>query len=87
LATARGVAWFVEIAYGVLLVVALVVITAEVGRDGRLLILLGTCTFTVIGMIVNRKLYEYSSDHRWGLGRRVILFVFGPIFFVASFTG
>jgi hypothetical protein len=77
----------VEFAYGVLLVFALVAITAGVAREGELLISLGTCTFTVISMSVSGRLHEYSSDHGWGLDRRVLLSVFGSSFFVAGFTG
>jgi hypothetical protein len=77
-AVGRGLAWLVEIGVPILYVVAIVAITRGVAEEGGLLLFLGTCTVTVIGMIVSGKTHDYGRDHHPRMGARILV-RFGPV--------
>ena len=82
-AIGRGLAWLVEIGVPILYVVAIVVITRWVAEEGSLLLFLGTCSVTVIGMIVSGKLHDYGRDHPLRMGARILVH-FGPVLLLTA---
>jgi hypothetical protein len=79
----RGLAWLVEYGGGVLFLVAAVLITRGVVEEGGLLIFLGACTVTVIGMAVSVKLHDYRRDQRLRMGARILV-RFGPLLLMTA---
>ena len=82
-AIGRGLAWLVEIGVPILYVVAIVAITRWVAEEGSLLLFLGTCTVTVIGMTVSQRLPDNRGHHPMPLGARILV-RFGPILLLTA---
>jgi hypothetical protein len=82
-AIGRGLAWLVEIGVPILYVVAIVLITRGVAEEGDLLIFLGACTVTAIGMTVSVKLHDYGRDHHLRMSARILV-RFGPLLLMTA---
>ena len=82
----RALASLVEIGFGILLFVAIVLITRWVAEDGDLLIFLLMITITVAWMIVSFKLHDFGREHRLRRAARILahlalLSIFGALWY------